>query len=177
MVSNPSLEQPQYLCKVIKILRRGKLVFRGFPLSTVRSKNRPHQRLLGRRTLSHWHRSLEIAPHRYIWRFSWARHLPQHCHALTADVMGKCEGPRVPKCQSPLRPMQWICLTATVWASTRFSLPSRFNPLGSFFQWRQFTDFLGGKIFYGVVEYFLRRHAKSPVSAPPIEGKSCTKMY
>ena len=36
----------------------------------------------------------------------------------------------------------------------------------------------GGKIFYGVEEFFfLRGHAKSPVSAPTIEVNSCTKMY
>ena len=41
-------------------------------------------------------------------------------------------------------------------------------------------QYLRGKILYGVVrvgEIFLRRHAKSPVSAPPIEVNSCTKIY
>ena len=46
------------------------------------------------------------------------------------------------------------------------------------FQWRQFTKFLGDKNFYGVGEIFLlRRHAKSLVSALPIEVYSSTKMY
>ena len=35
----------------------------------------------------------------------------------------------------------------------------------------------GGKIFYDVGTKFWHRHAKCPVSAPPIEVKSCTKKY
>ena len=45
-------------------------------------------------------------------------------------------------------------------------------------QWRQFTNFLGGQNFlWRRGKLFLRHHAKSPVSAPPIEVNSCTKMY
>ena len=34
-----------------------------------------------------------------------------------------------------------------------------------------------GKFFYGVGVSFFRHHSKSPVSAPPIDVNSCTKMY
>ena len=52
---------------------------------------------------------------------------------LTADVLGKCEGAKVSGTVTSHAMDLPRCHGMSVHPSTRYSLPSRFNPLGSFF--------------------------------------------
>ena len=142
MVSNPSLKLPWkaielYRCKVIEILCRRKLVSRGSPEVAVSRppssvKKLTSSAFIGPRvSIAMATKSGDCLTPVYLAIF--LSEASSAAAPLTADVSGKCEGANVSGTVTSHAMDLPRCHGMSVHPSTCFSLPSQFNPLGSFF--------------------------------------------
>ena len=143
MVSNPSLKLPWktielYRCKVIELLCRRKHVSRGSPEVAVSrppssvKKLTPSAFIGPRVSIAMATKSRDCLTPVYLAIF-FKRGIFRGSATITADVLGKCEGAKVSGTVTSHAMDLPRCHGMSVHPSTRFSLPLRFNPLGSFF--------------------------------------------